>query len=484
MISWMQKHKKWLIITIWVSTIAFIGAGMVGWGSYNYGSSATSVARVGDIDIKKSDFIKEYSRLYNQYAQMFQGKFDNEKAKMFGLDKQALATLINRALILNLAKKYDITATDDEVVKTIASIPVFQNNGKFDKKTYKTFLEQQNLKPKEFEEDIKKDIIIKKLFKLLPALSTQLEEEAVSSIFTIGDKIKYKLISTKDIHIKPDEKKLKEFWEQNKNNYKTETKYEISYIIQPMLKKTFNEKEIKEFYNANKTKFRDKNGKILDLKSAKEQIIKAMNEKATKKEALKITIKLKHNEIKPNKHTTISESNNPFNDELLSKIKDAHLNKPVKPVKIGNKYIIAVLEKKTDPQIKSYEEAKADALRDYINSQKPKKLLDLANKTYKNFDGIVTDGFITINDKDKINLKGFKAQKFLSELFTQTNKNGFIQISQNEIVLYDILEQKLLTNEYNKSKQLATNIKSSIFNANLLKDLQNKIQIEIYYKGM
>ncbi len=32
MITWMQRHKKWLVITIWISTIAFVGAGFVGWG--------------------------------------------------------------------------------------------------------------------------------------------------------------------------------------------------------------------------------------------------------------------------------------------------------------------------------------------------------------------------------------------------------------------------------------------------------------------
>ena len=38
MITWMQRHKKWLVITIWISTIAFVGAGFVGWGSYKYGT--------------------------------------------------------------------------------------------------------------------------------------------------------------------------------------------------------------------------------------------------------------------------------------------------------------------------------------------------------------------------------------------------------------------------------------------------------------
>ena len=49
MISWMQKHNKYLIITIWVATIAFIGAGFVGWGSYQYGSKAGAIGKVGDV---------------------------------------------------------------------------------------------------------------------------------------------------------------------------------------------------------------------------------------------------------------------------------------------------------------------------------------------------------------------------------------------------------------------------------------------------
>ena len=33
MITWMQRHKKWLVITIWISTSACVGAGCGGWGS-------------------------------------------------------------------------------------------------------------------------------------------------------------------------------------------------------------------------------------------------------------------------------------------------------------------------------------------------------------------------------------------------------------------------------------------------------------------
>ncbi len=185
MITWMQKHKKWLIITVWVSTIAFVGAGLVGWGQYSYGSSAKNIAKVGDIEITKSDFTNEYSRLYSQFYQMFQGNFDKEKAKMFGLEKQALRTLINRALILNLAKEYDISVTKDEVLQTLTSFTFFQKDGKFDKKIYKNFLEKQNIKPKDFENDLKKDLIIQKTLSLFPIVTNSLEEESLNSIFKI-----------------------------------------------------------------------------------------------------------------------------------------------------------------------------------------------------------------------------------------------------------------------------------------------------------
>ena len=43
----MQRHKKYLIVTIWISTIAFIGAGFVGWGQYSYGDKSSGTKGLG-----------------------------------------------------------------------------------------------------------------------------------------------------------------------------------------------------------------------------------------------------------------------------------------------------------------------------------------------------------------------------------------------------------------------------------------------------
>ena len=61
----MQRHKKWLVITIWISTIAFVGAGFVGWGSYEYGKQGGVVAVVGDREVSVEEYQQEYWTFMN-----------------------------------------------------------------------------------------------------------------------------------------------------------------------------------------------------------------------------------------------------------------------------------------------------------------------------------------------------------------------------------------------------------------------------------
>ena len=162
MITWMQRHKKYLIITIWISTIAFVGAGFVGWGQYSYGDKAGAVAKVGQEEISMGELQQAYSTLYNQYNQMFQGNFDEERAKSFGLEKQALSQLINQALLLNLAKSYDLQVSDKEVLELIKTKEYFFDKGVFDKEVYKQVLSRNNLTMKEYEEDVRKQLLLQK----------------------------------------------------------------------------------------------------------------------------------------------------------------------------------------------------------------------------------------------------------------------------------------------------------------------------------
>jgi len=488
MITWMQRHKKYLIITIWISTIAFVGAGFVGWGQYSYGDKAGAVAKVGNIEITMGQMQKSYSRIYSQYNEMFQGNFDEEKAKQFGLESQALQQLIQQALILNLAQSYHLEINDAALLTELKSQEAFFDKGIFDKEIYKQVLSRNNMSMKEYESDVKKSLLIEKTLKLLPVESSANESKILNTIMNISDKINYQVLTTNDITVDTSDAKVKLFWETSSQNYMSEVSYELNFVKQAKVTAAYEEAVISKYYQENKTKLKDSEGKILTIENAKNMIVSKLDEKATKDLALRSYIAYKKGKLDTEatlESVTISKSNNPYTEEVLKKVSKLSLSAPyMKPILVGGDYYIFELKKINPSLMKAYEEAKTDVLPAYLTQAKKAKLLELANISLKTFKGETTD-FITSMDGDKINgLNKEEAGEFLQKLFVSKNKRSYITLNNGTIVLYDILEQKLLENSNVDQGRLITRLKSTLFNEALIKNLQNKYKTEIFIQGL
>ena len=484
----MQRHKKWLIITIWISTIAFVGAGFVGWGQYSYGDKAGAVAKVGDIEITQGELQKNYSNLYVQYNKMFQGNFDEEKAKQFGLQKQAMNQLVQQALILNLAASYDLEVSDSELIAELTKLPYFFKNGVFDKETYKQVLSQNRLSTKEFEAGLKKDLLIRKTLALLPTEATKSETKILETIVNIADKINYKVLSMDDITLNPTDDELKKFWETRKNNFMSEKAYKVKYITQVAIDANSSDADIEKYYSANKTHFKDASGKITPLEKAKDAVKEELNAKATKDRALRSYIAYKKGKLPKEITVTtvvLSPSNNQFSPEALEKIAALSLTAPyLKPILVNGVYHTFELVAVIPESPKSFDEAKAAVKVAYMSEMKKSKLLELAEKSVENFSGINTP-FITIEDNSKLTkLSQAEASEFLQQLFSSDKKRSYVTLKGGKIVLYYILEQRLLTKTNNELMPSMTKIKATMFNEALIKRLQNKYKTEIFIQGL
>ena len=488
MITWMQRHKKYLIITIWISTIAFIGAGFVGWGQYSYGDKAGAVAKVGNIEISMGELQKSYSRLYNQYAQMFHGDFDEERAKSFGLKAQAMKQLINQALLLNLAASYDLEISDDELLSALKTQKYFFKDGAFDKEIYKETLSRNNLSMKEYEEDLKKQLLLQKTLQLLPVQANESENNILNTLMSIADKIDYKVLTNKKIAVDTSDEALKPYWEKIQQQFMNEVTYDVNFIKQAKVSQEFDEATIQEHYSQNKTHFKGEDGKLLTLEDARDKVIAELNAKATKDTALRAYIAFKKGKLEDEsivQSTTISASNNPFNAEVLQKIKTLSITSPfLKPVLIDGEYFTFELVKVNPAQVKTYEEAKASVLPMYMAEQKKEKLLKLAQESLDTFKGKTTD-FITSKDAIKLSdLSGVEANEFLMQLFNQDNKRGYVMLKNGKVVLFNILEQNLLSKNNINQDDYIVRLKSTIFSEGLIKSLQNKYQTEIFIQGL
>jgi peptidyl-prolyl cis-trans isomerase D len=489
MISWMQKHNKYLVWTIWIATIAFIGAGFVGWGSYDFGAKAGNVAKVGDIEIKQSKLNMVYSNLYSQYNQMLKGQLDEKKAKEMGLIQQAFATIETQAKLLNYAKDLGIIVSDDEVARTLESIKGFQKDGKFDRSVYNMYLKSQRLKAKTFEDTLRDELTITKLLDLLKVQGLPLEIETIGSAMNTADKLKYRVLTEADVNVTIDDAKLKTFWEKHKEEFMTPKTYTLEILWTPSAETEVNDDELKSFYETNSFNYTDATGKQLSFDEAKEKVTQDLKLKKTKKKAQKAYIGFKKGKVQSSEKTTLPLGDNTLSKEIWEEIQQKADGDILKPKVVNDKYATVKIIAVTQPQIMSFEEAKPMLSKLYEAEAKREALATLAETTLENIDdeNATVSDFVSLGNFDNLNgLNSQESLQFLQKLFTSLKEKGIISVS-NKVVVYNIMEQTHLPLDNNQTKlvkETVNTIKQRVFESNLIKTLDAKYPTEVYMGGL
>jgi peptidyl-prolyl cis-trans isomerase D len=463
-----------------------VGAGFVGWGAYSFSANkGTTLAKVGKRDITQKDLQSSYNNIYNYYNQMLGGKLTQEKADELKLQDIALEQLINENILLSYADEKGITALESEIVTQIQNIDNFKKDGKFDKDTYFKVLKAINKEPKEFEEDIKKEIIVKKLSDALKMPSTELEVETLGSALYLQDKLKVKLIDIKSGDIDIDDKELKSYWNDHKDDYMSETSYTIEQIKVSSSDIKVDDEKVKEFYNDNRNLFKGDDDKILSFEDAKADVIKKLQHKLAKKEALKKYLSFKAGKIKADETKTITSKDS---DIPLEKIATAKVGSYIKAIKLKDGYMTAKLIKINKPKPLEFEKAKDLAYNALFKSKKQQLLESRAKKESSDLKDAKTTEYLTRDDVQKVAmLSPNEARAFLTYLFAQHNKNGFY-IFSDKAIAYEIVDQKLVSAEKlktdkDKLKKNIESIKTDTIRNSLIKQLKNRYKIEKYYKG-
>ncbi len=486
MISWMQRHRKYLVVTIWISTIAFVGAGFVGWGAYSYNQDkANAVAKVGDVKISVKELQNAYSNLYGYYNQMLGGQLTKEKAEALHLQDICLNQLIQEALLLNYAKEHGITALPQEVIAKIQSISAFQNNGRFDKKRYFQVLKSIGTDVKTFEKGIRREIIIDKLNRLLALPGTPLEAKMLFAATQMEDQLKVKTVTVDPSEIKIDDKELQAYWEKNKSKYLSKKSYTLEAIKVTIDTIEADDAALKAFYDEHKTRFKDKDEKILPFEKAKEMVRREVQMKKAKTEALKRYLAFKSGKTSAEGNITVEEGNSEI---PLDKIRTANVGTFIKTIKLPNGYMTARVVAVNLPHPLSYEEAKALARNDLMKEKAQTLLTEKAKEALKKAEGFKDIGYVSREDTDKLDfLAPQEAAQFLSHLFSAKKREGYMLLG-NKAVVYEISDQKLFDEKKfaarrEKLLESAKALKQNTLQDSLIRDLQKKYTIEKFIKG-
>ena len=489
MIAWMQKHNKYLVVTIWVATIAFIGAGFVGWGSYKYGSKAGAIARVGDIKISQEKYQFSYQNLYQEVAKSFGGQFDDAKAKSLGLSKEVFRQLVTQAYLLNLAQEYGVIVSDEELAKSIVNIPAFQDKGVFSKRAYKAFLDARGLSSKSFEAIFRDDLIIQKLMKLLNKQSVAYERNVISSALGVEDKIRYEVLSSDDINVSVDELALKKYWQEHKKSYKTPAKFKLAILWTDTSDLNVSQNTLKDFYRKNSFNYTDTQGKTLSFEKAYKSVLRDYRLKKGKKRALLDYIALKKGKKSPSEIQILAKGDKRLSTSMWKAILTHNSGDLIKPKAIGNRYATVKIEKRIPPRIMSFEEAKSQIVKVWLSKQKSKMLFAKAKEILKDPKQLKYESnYIKLSYSGNLApLNPAERTEFLQKLFLSNHKKGIIPIKGSRIIIYSIIDQKIGGSDKKLSigiKPMADQIKGRSLEQNLLKELSKQYPIEKFVKGL
>lgn len=479
MLEWMQRHKKYLVVTIWISVIALVAAGMVGWNPSSFSFAGDNVAKVGDTKITIQEFQNAYQRTFNEYSQILGGELESEQAKSLGIDKIALKGLIQKAQLQNFATELGLIITDQEVIQTITQDPNFQKNGVFDENLYRTLLRENGLSVKFFEQSIRTSLLIQKLLTLFPASTTALEKDAANLAFKLTDTIEYKILSPQPLKQTITTKQIQDFWEQNKDKYTNDAKVTLQAILIDIDKQPFTLEALKQHYDEDKSLYLDDKGQLLDFAKVKSQVQHDYQSQEARKEANKINQKFKAGESTlQSKPLTITLDKN-LNEELASQLQNAQKDSFIKPAPYGDKhFIIAKVIEVTPQSIKTFQEAKAQATAMLKESLQEKELQDQATQELKTFKGKTAQ--ITPMSEDKIgDLNAQKSQFVIRNIFASTQNRGAIPLDKS-IFIYRIIKQTPPTQMPSNLIELAKGMKSQYLDRALMEHLVKKYPIKIY----
>ncbi|MGB0992544.1 MAG: SurA N-terminal domain-containing protein [Akkermansiaceae bacterium] len=172
---------------------------------------------------------------YNYFRVSYHQRFGR------GLQRSDFNRFLAKRLILqNAMEEFGIYADDAEVFDAIQKLPAFTTReGKFNAEAFNTFKEKRlgklGLTQKELYQVVRENLCLTKLVQIIggglqpPRSAAQASVDAQNQIITLA-KVEFKKENFTAAQ-KPTEEEVKAYWEETKDNYTTDERRRISYVL-------------------------------------------------------------------------------------------------------------------------------------------------------------------------------------------------------------------------------------------------------------
>ncbi len=168
MLKVMRDQFRHLKIVLWFVVAVFILLIFVDWGT-GRGQRGTrgAAVRVGNTTYTEAEFLRRVRANEDRFRQLYGNQWEQLRSRI-NLAEQTAAELIQRALLVQEARRAGLVVSDDELRQRILSYPAFrrEDGGFVGPEAYARILRAFQTTPEEFERELREDLLIEKLQRL------------------------------------------------------------------------------------------------------------------------------------------------------------------------------------------------------------------------------------------------------------------------------------------------------------------------------
>ena len=147
-----QETAVWILMGMLI-------LGLGGFGVTSFSGGVKKIGSVGSTDISTDDYARALRSQVSALSQQIGKQLSMQEALSFGIDKQVIQSVINRAALDNEAQRAGLSVGDDVVAAEIMKMDSFKGaSGTFDREAYRMTLDRNRLSEAEFEANLRHDI--------------------------------------------------------------------------------------------------------------------------------------------------------------------------------------------------------------------------------------------------------------------------------------------------------------------------------------
>jgi len=226
-----QAQSKFIQLLVFLIAVVFIFWGVGG----NMLNSRNAAAKVNTEEISFQDYQRAYDQAAEVYREQFNGVVPDNFFTSINLKQQVLTQLVRGVLLRQGGADMGLAVSPEATRQEIATIPAFQEDGRFDLQRYRHVLAQNRMTPAAFEAGLHNDLQRSLTLAAIQRFAVVPEDELAQQMVLAGEEIRLAsgTLRPEDFRdrVRLSEEALGRYYDEHRETYRPGPQVRLQYLL-------------------------------------------------------------------------------------------------------------------------------------------------------------------------------------------------------------------------------------------------------------